>query len=413
MKSVHWSRDYRWQLVIVLLVGAVVNYIDRVNLGFATSIRGEYGLNPVQWGMLLSAWMWPYAVANLPAGWMIDKFGISKIYIWSLVIWSIATIAAGFSSSFTELYLTRIILGIAEAPFFVIAGSLTRRYFNAETRGLASSIINIGPKLANGFAPPLITFLIIYFGWRGMFITLGIFGFIVVASWLLIYKHNDSAYLIVEEISAETPQKNINVNLLKLVLNKTAFWFNLGNFGSSYVFWLFFTWIPTYLMDQRGLNLKEAGLVTMLPFIAGVVAVPLGGYLSDHLIKNGYNVIKARLIPAVGGCIIAGIASIPINYVHGLPGAVILFCISTFAVSARVGVLWALVGDVSPKEIVGTFGGIQNFANFLGGALAPMISGIVLAKTSNYNVVFWISGVLVILAGFCYAKIKEPIKIIE
>lgn len=408
MNKLVWWRDYRWQLVLVLLLGSVVNYVDRVNLGFATSIRSEFGLTPIEWGMLLSAWMWPYAVANLPAGWLIDKLGISRIYIWSLVIWSIATVAAGLSHNFTELYMTRIVLGIAEAPFFVIASSLTQRYFNSATRGLAASIVNIGPKIANGFAPPVVAFLIIYFHWRGMFIILGFAGFLVVGLWLLVYNKEDDKY-IAQEADDVVAVPHAPVKLSRLFFSKTSMWFNLGNFGSSYVFWLFFTWIPTYLMDQRGLNLKEAGFVTMIPFIAGVIAVPLGGYWSDWLIKRGCNVIRARIIPAVAGCLLAGVASIPINYVSGLPAAVALFTLSTFAVSARVGVLWALVGDISPKESVGTFGGIQNFANFVGGALAPMITGVVLARTNNYNIVFWISGVLVIFAAFCYAMIRVPI----
>lgn len=404
-----WWRDYRWQLVLVLLFGAVINYVDRVNLGFATEIRSEYGLSPLEWGMLLSAWMWPYAIANLPAGWLIDKFGISKLYVWSLIIWSLSTVLAGLTTNFTELYLTRIVLGIAEAPFFVIAGSLTRRYFSADSRGLASSVVNIGPKIANGFAPPLVAFLIIYFSWRGMFITLGIFGMLIVVLWRLIYLKDDSAWLPADNVATDLIPITHKFSFKELFFNKTIVWFNLGNFGSSYVFWLFFTWIPTYLMDQRGLNLKETGFLTMIPFLAGVIAVPLGGWVSDRLIKNGWNVIKARLVPAVGGCLIAGLASFPINYVDSLSVAIILFTISTFAVSARVGVMWALVGDISPKEIVGTVGGIQNFANFIGGALAPMITGFVLAKTGNYNIVFWISGILVILAAFCYAMIKTPI----
>jgi MFS family permease len=318
-------------------------------------------------------------------------------------------VLAGLTTNFTELYLTRIVLGIAEAPFFVIAGSLTRRYFSADSRGLASSVVNIGPKIANGFAPPLVAFLIIYFSWRGMFITLGIFGMLIVVLWRLIYLKDDSAWLPADNVATNLIPITHKFSFKELFFNKTIVWFNLGNFGSSYVFWLFFTWIPTYLMDQRGLNLKETGFLTMIPFLAGVIAVPLGGWVSDRLIKNGWNVIKARLVPAVGGCLIAGLASFPINYVDSLSVAIILFTISTFAVSARVGVMWALVGDISPKEIVGTVGGIQNFANFIGGALAPMITGFVLAKTGNYNIVFWISGILVILAAFCYAMIKTPI----
>lgn len=404
--SNNWWQNYRWQIIVVMLLGSIVNYVDLVNLSFATThIRLEFGLTQSEIGYLLAAWMWPYAFANLPSGWLIDKFGISKVFVYSVIIWSVATISAGFTANYTSLYISRIILGIAEAPFFVIGAKIIQLYFEENNRGLAASVINIGPKIANGFAPPLIAFLIIITGWRGMFILLGVSGFVIVGIWLKIYKAKN-----VQQFEQITDKLLYKIDVWKLLKHKTAIWFNLGNFGSSYVFWLYFTWLPTYLMEKRGLNLKETGFIAAIPFIAGVIAVPLGGYISDLLIKKyNLNPIKARLIPAIGGCIIAGISVIPINFVNNITLAVILFTISTFAVSARVGVLWALVSDVSPKNAVGTFGGIQNCANFIGGALAPTISGIVLQLTGNYNIVFGISGVLILFAAFCYSNIKTSI----
>lgn len=404
-----WYKDYKWMIVFIMLLGSIINYLDRVNLSMAnTTIRAEFGMTDVQVGFLLSAFMWPYALANLPAGWLIDKLGINKIFIWSLILWSLSTLAGGFVMGFFTMYITRVILGITEAPFFIIGGKITQRYFKPNERGTASSVINLGPKLANSFAPPLLTFLIIYLGWRGMFITLGILGLLIILLWVKYYQKDDGKY-IVPEYKMER-QENIKFSGWALFNHPTAWWFNLGNIGSSYMFWLYFTWLPTYLIEEKHLSLKSAGWTTAIPFIAGVVALPIGGYISDVLIKRGMNVIKARLIPAVGGCLLAGITVIPVNYVSSLSTVVILFTISTFAVSARVGVLWALVGDVSPKEAVGTFGGIQNFANFVGGTLAPIGTGYLLALTArNYNAVFIVSGIFCILGSLCYAMIRRPI----
>ncbi len=402
-------KEYRWQLVTIMLLGSIINYVDRVNISFATThLNSEFGLTPSQMGFLLAAWMWPYAAASIPSGWLIDKFGVSKIFVWSVILWSIATIMSGLTHDYSSLYISRVFLGIAEAPFFVIAGKIIQLYFKDSERGLAAGTINLGPKIANGFAPPLIAFLIILASWRGMFIALGVLGFAIVLLWFKIYKKNDNEYIVKDLTNDSVP--DVKFSIWRLINHKTSWWINLGNFGSSYVFWLYFTWLPTYLMTNRGLDLKTTGWIAALPFIAGIVAVPFGGYISDLLIRRyHFNVIKARVIPAVIGCIIAGATVIPINYIDSLPIAVILFSISTFAVSARVGVLWALVSDVAPRNAVGTFGGIQNCANFIGGALAPTISGVVLQMTGNYNIVFGISGVLVILAAFCYAMINKPI----
>ncbi len=408
IKPIVWWRDYRWQLIIVMLLAAIINYIDRVNISFATiSIRTEFGLNSSQLGFILAAWMWPYAIANLPSGWLIDKYGINKVFTWSVILWSLATISSGLTHNYHELYLSRLLLGIAEAPFFVIGGKIIQIYFKEDSRGLAASIFNTGPKIANGFAPPLIATLIIFTSWRGMFFILGILGLIIVLLWFKIY--NKSLYYLPDNQDTEP---NIKIKFWRLFNHKTSWWFNLGNIGSSYVFWLYFTWLPTYLMDNRSLDLKATGLISAIPFIAGIIAVPIGGYLSDLLIKKyNINVIKARLYPAIIGCLVAGATVIPINYTNNLIITVTLFTISTFAVSARVGVLWALVSDITPKNAVGTFGGIQNCANFIGGALAPTITGLILQhNNNNYNFVFIISGILVIFAAFCYAMINKPLK---
>ncbi|MDQ5921189.1 MAG: hypothetical protein QG673_1245 [Pseudomonadota bacterium] len=415
-----WWRDYRWHIITIMLISSIINYVDRVNISFATAnITREFNLSYSQIGFLLAAWMWPYAAANLPSGWLIDKLGINKIFVWSIILWSIATICGGLAINYPQLYLSRVLLGIAEAPFFVIGAKIIQMYFASNARGLASGVLNLGPKAANSLAPPIIAALIIFTGWRGMFIILGGSGFIIAGLWLAIYKKDDN-YPSNNNLNSKVKKLNSNLkttkptnfSIWKLINHKTTWWFNLGNIGSSYVFWLYFTWLPTYLMNERGLNLKTTGWVSTVPFLAGMIAVPLGGYLSDMLIKKyNFDFITARVRPALIGCLVAGIAVIPINYIDNLTIVVILFTISTFAISIRAGVLWALVSDISPKSAVGTFGGIQNCASFIGGALAPTISGIILQSTGNYNIVFGISGILVILAAFCYAMIDHHITI--
>lgn len=404
-----WYADYRWHMVLLMLLAAIINYLDRVNLSMAiTSVEGTFKLNGIEVGYLLSAWMWPYAFACLPAGWLIDRLGINKVFLWSIIVWSLATIAGGMATGFAVMYAARVLLGIAEAPFFIIGGNITRRYFSPEDRGLAASVMNTGPKIANGFAPPLLAAMMVYFGWRGMFIALGCAGLLLVVVWLVVYKKNDAEYVYHE--SRDVSVSKFNISYKRIINHPTSWWFNIGNFGTSYVFWLFFTWLPKYLMDARHMDLKAAGWLTSLPFVAGIVAVPLGGYISDLLIKRGMNPIKARLIPAVWGSLLAGLFIIPVNYVDNIVMAEILITLSTFCVSARVGVLWALVGDITPRDAVGTFGGIQNCANFVGGTLAPICTGYLLFYTADdYGIVFVVSGVICILGSLAYAMIRRPI----
>ncbi|MGC9963890.1 MAG: MFS transporter [Syntrophobacteraceae bacterium] len=404
-----WYHDYRWMILAIMFAGSVVNYLDRVNLSIAnTTIAKEFGLGPVEMGLLMSAFMWSYAFANLPAGWLLDKFGIKSIFLWSTVAWSVSTIAGGFAQGFVSMYVIRLILGIAEAPFFICSGQFTKTYFAENERGTASSVINMGPKIANGFAPPLLTFMLIGLGWRSMFISLGVVGFLLAVVWLKYYRE-DPGLLPKADKDIVREKSSSKADYLAILKHPTTLWFCLGNIGSSYVFWLYFTWLPTYLTTERGMTLTQAGWAAMVPFIGGVAAVPIGGYMSDYLIRKGMNLIRARLVPTVGGCLLAAVAVAPLNYVHETSLAVILMTVSLFAGALRVGVLWALVGDIAPPGAVGRFGGIQNFANFVGAALAPIGTGYILKATGSYDHVFTVSAILCALGALSYMMINRKI----
>ena len=404
-----WFKDYRWTIIGIMLLGSIMNYLDRVNLSMAnTTIASEFGFNSVQMGWLLAAFSISYMWTNLPMGWLVDRWGLGKIFLWSTLAWSIATITTGFVQGFLSLLIIRLVLGVAEAPFFICSGKVTQLYFPDAERGIASSVVNMGPKIANGFAPPLITYMMLYMGWRGMLMTLGCFGIVIIALWLSYYRGDN--YKPPHAPSFPNPKALLgSFSFFKLFWHPTTIWLNLGNVGTSYVFWLYFTWLPTYLTKERGMSLTTAGWVAAIPFLAGVLAVPVGGWLSDKLIRSGMSTIKARLIPTVGGSLLAALAVIPVNYVSSTILAVALVTVSLFAGALRVGVLWALVGDISPREAVGTLGGIQNSASFIGGALAPLGTGYIIAYTGSYDLVFVVSGVLCAISAVCYAMIQRPI----
>ncbi len=404
-----WYYDYRWMILAIMFFGSVLNYLDRVNLSIAnTTIAKEFGLGPVEMGLLMSAFMWSYAFANLPAGWLLDRYGIKRIFLWSAVAWSAATIAGGFAQGLVSLYVVRLILGIAEAPFFICSAQFTKTHFAENERGAASSVINMGPKIANGFAPPLLTLMLISLGWRSMFISLGVVGFLLVLVWSKCYCEEPKPFPKADKNSVRE-KIGAKADYLAILKHPVTLWFCLGNIGSSYVFWLYFTWLPTYLTTQRGLTLTQAGWAAMVPFIFGVAAVPIGGYMSDCFIRRGMNSIRARLVPTVGGCLLAAVAVAPLNYVHQTGIALMLVTISLFAGALRVGVLWALVGDIAPAGSVGSFGGIQNFANFVGAALAPIGTGYILKATGSYDHVFSVSAILCALGAMSYMMIDRKI----
>ncbi|HEY8891188.1 MAG TPA: MFS transporter [Clostridium sp.] len=406
--------NYGWILVAVMLFGAIVNYLDRVNLSISgTTISTQFHLSPIQMGILFSAMLLPYAVANLPAGWITDKYGEKKLFTAATILWSIATIAAGFSQTFSSLYASRVLLGIAEAPFFICGAKITQKWFDDKNRGLATSVINMGPPIANTIAPPLLTFLLISFGWRIMFIGLGLTGFVVTFLWLIFYKEKSNSNIGIVDAKPSNNKEKVKISWTLLLKHPSTWAMMVGNFGLIYVFWIYLTWIPTYLKTARGFSLSKTGWLAAIPFLAGIVGVPLGGYLSDYLIKKkGFNPIKARKTIIIFAVLAASIVIAPVAYVNSGSLSVVLLTAGFLFSSMPNGVVWTLATDVAPAKLVGSLGAIQNFAGYLGGSIAPILTGIIVSKTGSFKLVFVLSSMMLIMSAITYGVfLKDKIEI--
>src|SRR6202007_1024633 len=174
----------------VLVVAGVVNYIDRATLAVANPlIREELGLSIADMGYLLSAFLWSYAFAQLPTGAMVDRLGPRKLLTMGLSLWSLAQLLGGLVRGFGEFFGARILLGVGEAPQFPTGARVVRDWFNPRDRGLATGIFNCASSLGTAIAVPLLTFLMLSFGWRVMFMIMGIAGLAMAAVWYVVYRN--------------------------------------------------------------------------------------------------------------------------------------------------------------------------------------------------------------------------------
>jgi sugar phosphate permease len=402
----------RWFFVILILVGAVINYLDRSNLSVAnTTIAKEFGLSPLEMGVLLSAFLWPYALANLPAGWLVDKFGPKKMFAWASGLWSAVTIATAFTNTYSLFYTMRVLLGVSESPFFPSAVKAVNNWFSKKDRGTPLAIINTGSQIANGIAPPLLTALMLAFSWKIMFIIVGVAGIVVMVVWLMTYRDPKQNEIMIEvQKLSESKETEPQVRWRDLFKYKSTWYMIIGNFGLVYTMWTFLTWLPGYLETDRGLSLMKTGWVASIPFLVGIIGVPLGGIISDYFIRKGFQPIKARKIPLVGGAILAAIAVIPIPYVSDLNTCIVLLSLAYFASSVPTGVIWTLATDVAPRNMVASLGSIQNFGGFIGAALAPIVTGAIVQSTGSFEYVFLIGAVLLIVSAISYGIfLKKPI----
>jgi MFS family permease len=403
----------RWGLIALLVVGGVVNYLDRSTLSVGnTTIAADLNLSHAEMGLLLSAFAWPYAIANLPAGYLVDKFGAKAIYAWAASLWSIVTILTSLVRGFPLFYAARVALGVAESPFFTSGLKVSERWFRKDERSMPVSVINTGSQIANAIAPPLLTLLLITMSWQGMFVVVGAFGLLTVLVWLKVYRDpTPEEQHIIKGLEVEVTAERVDrVGWFDLLKLRNTWFMMLGAFGIFYTVWVYLTWLPSYLQTSRGFSLAQAGGVAALPFLCGIVGVLTGGALSTMLVKAGVPTLRARKIPIVGGALLAAAAVFPLAYVDNNVLNVALLCLGYFAAQVPIGVIWTLASDIADSRQVASLGAIQNFGGFLGAALAPAVTGFILQSTGDdFKIVFLVGGLLLVLGAISYGVfVREP-----
>lgn len=390
---------------LVLLVAAgTLNYFDRSALAIANPlIREELGLSISQMGLLLSAFLWAYAFAQLPGGALVDRLGARRLLGAALAFWSIAQGAAGFVGNLWQFAVARAGLGLGEAPMFPCAASVTRAWFPIRNRALVTGTWNCVSTLGPTLAPPLLTALMLAFGWRTMFVILGLIGLALAAVWFAVYRDPAEIDLTAEERSelgrdAEVvAEKPSFADWRRLFAFRATWGLVLGYFGTIYMLWLFGTWLPGYLEIQRGMDVRMTGWVAAIPFGFGVFGSIGSGWLADRLLAAGHAPIAVRK----GTLIIALIAMAAFTFsaAYAVSDFVAVACIAgaLFCNGCCTSMNWSLVGEVAPPNCTASLGGITNFGGYIGGALAPITTGFIVEATDSFALALILAAVL---AGF-------------
>jgi sugar phosphate permease len=290
----------------MLVVAGVINYVDRATLAVANLlIRDDLHLSIADMGYLLSAFLWAYAFAQLPTGAMVDKLGPRLLLTCGLTLWSFAQLLGGLVQSFGQFFGARVLLGVGEAPQFPTGARVVRDWFNPRDRGLATGIFNCASSLGTAIAVPLLTFLMLNFGWRVMFMIMGAAGLGMGAIWYLVYRNPTGVQLTAEETAYRThgdpPGQRTQVTLREwkqLFRFRTTWGMILGYFGCIYLTWIYTAWLPGYLEIERHMSVKFTGFAAAIPFVFGVVGGVMGGYLADILVRRGVSPVKSRRYPA-------------------------------------------------------------------------------------------------------------------
>ena len=419
-KSPRLQRIQRVALAFLILAG-IVNYVDRSALSIANhSISGELGLSASQMGVLLSAFSLAYAFSQLPIGALLDRFGARVMLGAGMLLWSIAQLAGGFVGSLQQFIVARAALGIGEAPQFPAGAKVVSEWFAARERGGPTGLFNAASSIGPALAPPILTALMLGFGWRAMFIILGVFGIAVAIGWVIFYRNRDEVALAPSELlhladggarEDANPPRMSWAEWKGLFRHRTTWGMLFGFMGVVYMVWLYLTWLPAYLEHERHLSIANAGWVTSIPFVFGAFGAIGGGYIADALMKRGMSPMKSRKWPVCVGLVGAACFTIPAAYTPSTVLAVAYISVAVGFLNIASSGAWALVSVAIPRRMVASLGGVQNFGGYLGGSLAPIVTGVVVDQTHSFINALVIAAVVAFAAALVYMfVVRDPIE---
>lgn len=420
--------NIRHQVLFLIFINVVINYMDRSNLAVAASDIGkEFKFSSVQMGLIFSAFSWTYLLFQIPGGILVKRFNPRVLYAASLITWSLATIMQGFARGFVTLFGLRMATGAFEAPAFPINNRVVSNWFPAQERASAIAVYTSGQFLGLAFLMPVLSKIQFYVGWKGLFVVTGLIGIVWGIVWYLFYrdplkhpkvnkeelKHIESGGGLLDTKSEEgiASKKGFKWSDLKEVLSHRKLWgIYIGQFAVNSTLWFFLTWFPKYLVDYRGMDFIQSGYWASIPYLAAFVGVLSSGFLSDYLIKKGVSAAKARKRPIIIGLLVS-VFILGANYVD-TPGWVIFFMSLSFFGVGFASITWIFVSTLAPKHLIDVTGGVFNFIGQSSGIVVPIVIGL-LASGGNFAPALIFIAILGFLGACSYLFLVGNVERIE
>ena len=413
----------RWMIGVLLGVGILVNYIDRLNLSVAApDLQKEFNFDAADMGLLFSAMSWSYAMLQIPVGVVLDRFGVTLLGRVGAFLWSVTSAAMAFTSGFGGIFVARIVLGIAEAPGFPASSKATGYWFPRRERAMATAIFDAAAKFSNVIGVPLVALVVTHFGWRWGFGMTALLSLAYFIAYYLIYRdpsadpklsREEHDYIVQNGAASEGHAESGAVSLLGyLLVNRKVWGLTLGFAAYGYSFYMFLNWLPGYLVQTAHMSIIKSAAYTAIPWGCATVAdLIVGGWLVDHLIARGHDETAVRKGVLVIGMLV-GLTVFGASQTTDPNWAILWISIALSGLAAAAPVGWSIPSLIAPKGGTGTIGGIMNFFNNLMGIVAPIVTGYIVQATGSFTTTFLVAGVVLLLGIASYVLVLgriEPI----
>lgn len=395
----------RHLVVAWILVAAAISYLDRVCIATAApTIKADLGLTDGQMGLVFSAFTLAYALFEIPAGWLADRYGarmaLARVVVW----WSFFTAVTGLAGGLLSLLALRFLFGMGEAGMFPGAAQAFGRWLPAHERGRAFGGTLMTAAIGAAASQPLVVWMLEHASWRIAFAIFGSVGFFWAIGWWLWFRDDPETHpavnaaearLIVEgrgefRHGATLPWQHVFRNRSVLALCFTHFF-------AAYGWYFYLTWLPTYLLRARGLDLKSVGWLAALPLLGIAAGALLGGWLSDPLVRRFGLRTGRRLLPLVGHPLAAA-SIVAAVYTPDAIASAVLFSAAATLGSFGVSCAWAAAVDVG-GENAGVTSGAMNMLGNLGGTACPLVIGFTLDRFGSFDPSLLLIAVMYLIAA--------------
>ena len=412
----------RWYILVLICVMYLITYLDRVNISTAAPvISKEFGFDRITLGVIFSAFVWAYAIFQVPGGWLSDRFGARPVLATIVAYWSVMTAATAAATGALSFIVIRFLFGVGEAGAFPGATRAMQLWYPRSERGFVQGITHSASRLGAAIAPPLVVLIMTNLGWRSVFYICGAAGLVWAVWWFISYRNLPEEHGMVNRAElghirgidekgqvkeAYIEKKAASVPWGTLLKSPNMWAIMCAYFTYVYCLWIFLSWLPSYLVDFRHFTLLKVGIFASLPLFAGVIGDTVGGLATDWLLKTTGNTKFARRSVAIVGMIGCCVFIVPAALTADAYTAVYCLTAAMFFLECTIGPSWAVPMDVGGKYS-GTVSGMMNMAGNIGGALSPLVFGF-LVQYGNWQAPFIVAAALLVAGSAVWAFWLDP-----
>lgn len=393
--------NLRWRIAILVSAAIAISYLDRQTLPVAVkAISADIPLTNEQFSTLQSAFLFSYALMYAAGGKLVDVLGTRRGLTVIMVFWSFACASHALATGFVMLAVSRFLLGVGEGGGFPAATRAVAEWFPTQERATAMGIINAGTAVGAILAPPLIAVVLGFTNWRWIFVFTGALGLLWAVWWSCSrfngVENSGRTGVDAKAIAGSSADPAIRIPWTHLIRIRETWGLVTAKFLSDAAWFFYLFWLPKYLFDARGFDIKAVGMFAWMPHAAAGVGCLLGGAFSSYLVRRHFSLgIARKLALGTSAAVMPFVILVPHVPVSW---AISLFCLAYFGQQSWSTLVMVLPADLFPQEVVGSVAGLVGFGGAMGGIVFGQLVGYLLDRGFGYSTVFAIAGSLHIIA---------------